>query len=497
MRPLIRLVVGLAVLWVGLGGAPASLLAQAGTYYVATTGSNTTGNGSADNPWATITYAVNTVPDGSLILVQPGTYSGEVQLSRALSSGVTIRSETPYLARLRHTATVVKCFYGKNITLEGFDIAHTGPGAGALVIQIQDLRGPQPGCADGDCVSGIVLRNNLLHDSENNDILKINNGAANVVVEGNIFYNQSGSDEHIDINSVTDVIVRDNIFFNDRDLDLDTSSFIVIKDSNGNSDANVGSLRITVRRNVFLNWQGSNGSNFVLIGEDGQPFFEAQEVTVENNLMLGNAADEMRAAFGVKGGRNITFRNNTVVGDLPALAFAFRVNREGGNPVNETILIYNNIWSDPTGTMGRELISGQNDFSDGLPSEVTGLVLDNNLYWNGGAAIPPGDQVNPNVNDTGRVIANPLLGAQSGVVLPKWNGSAFPSGNTSIRQEFVRRVNTYGSLSGSSPALNAANAGQSPGDDILGNPRASAELGAFELNPPVFNLRLYLPLVRR
>jgi hypothetical protein len=484
-------IVALMLAWLSWPGASA---AQAGTYYVATTGSNTTGNGSPGNPWATITHAVNTVPDGSLILVQPGTYNGEVQLSRAFVSGITLRSQTPYLARLRHTATVVKCFYGRNITLEGFDIAHTGPGAGALVVQIQDLRGAQPGCADGDCVSGIVLRDNILHDSENNDILKINNGAANITVTGNVFYNQSGSDEHMDINSVTDVLVTDNVFFNDRDLD--TSSFIVIKDSNAGDDANVGSFRVTVRRNVFLNWQGSSGSNFVLIGEDGQPFFEAQDVMVENNLMIGNAADEMRAAFGVKGGQNITFRNNTVVGDLPALAFAFRLNREGSNPVNDNIRFYNNIWSDPTGTMGAGG-GGGNDFSDGAPSEVTGLVLDNNLYWNNGAAIPAGDQVNPNVADTHRVIGNPLLGAPAGLVLPKWNGSAFLSGNSTIRQEFVRLVNAYGALGGGSPALNAANAAQSPGDDILGNPRASADLGAFELNPPTLNNRLYLPLVRR
>lgn len=468
--------------------------AQAGVYYVATNGSNPTGNGSAGSPWATITHALGQVPEGSLILVRPGTYNGEVLLNRAFTQGVTVRSETPYQARLRHTATVVKSFYGKNITLEGFDIAHSGPGAGALVIQIQDLRGPQPGCADGDCVSGLVLRDNLLHDSENNDLLKINNGAANIVVTGNVFYNQSGSDEHIDLNSVTDVVVSDNIFFNDRDRD--TNSFIVIKDSNGSSDGNIGSLRITVRRNIFLNWQGSSGSYFVLVGEDGQPFFEAQDVLVENNLMLGNAADEIRAAFGVKGGRNITFRHNTVVGDLPALAYAFRLNREGSNPVNENIRFYNNLWSDPTGTMGAGS-SGGNDFSDGAPSEVTGLVLDNNLYWNGGAAIPAGDQVNPNTNDARRVIGDPLLGAQSNIVLPKWNGTAFLSGNATIRQEFLRLALAYGLPGSGSPALNAALAAQSPGDDLLGNPRAAPDLGAVERDPPNLDRRVYLPLVRK
>jgi hypothetical protein len=458
--------------------------AQGNVYYVATIGSNTTGDGSAGNPWATIEHAVENVPDNSTILVKPGTYTGRVRLDEAFAQGIIIRSEITYQARLRNNDVVVTSYYGQGITLEGFDIAHSGPSAGALVIQIQDLLGSS-GCADGNCVSRIILRNNVLHDSYNNDILKINNGAGLITVAGNIFYNQSGHDEHIDINSVTNVVVQDNTFFNDfagsgRVNNNDTGSYIVIKDSNGASDTNLGSHNITVRRNIFLNWEGSTGSNFVLVGEDGNPYYEAQNVLVENNLMLGATTNEMRAAFGVKGGKNITFRHNTVAGNLPALAYAFRLNREGSNPVNDNILFYNNIWSDPTGTMGAGS-SGGNDFSDGTPAETTNLTLNNNLYWNGGVAIPPGDQVNPLVNDVDRVVADPLLGNQAGLVLPRWNGSAFLSGNSTIRQEFERLVNLYGNPAASSPAINAANPTYSPIDDILGNPRgANPDLGAYE-----------------
>ena len=98
--------------------------AQSGTYYVATTGSNTTGNGSASQPWATITHALSQVPDGSLILVRPGTYTGEVLLNRAFTQGVTIRSETPYQARLRHTANRV----GRWWPWQGVGVLPYGPG---------------------------------------------------------------------------------------------------------------------------------------------------------------------------------------------------------------------------------------------------------------------------------------------------------------------------------------------------------------------------------
>lgn len=240
-----------------------------GTFYVATNGNDTTGNGSNGNPWATITKALDSVPDGSLILVKAGVYNGRIRLRGNFPVGVTVRSQTPYQAVLQHNSTVLTAYENgevRGITIEGFEIRHSGSGSGQLVFHID-------GGGDGS-VHHITVRNNILHDSYNNDILKVNNATHDILIEGNIFYNQTGHDEHIDINSVEDVIVQDNIFMNDfagsgRINNNDTGSFIVIKDSNADDDIYEGNDRVTVRRNIFLNWQGSTGSNFVLIGEDG------------------------------------------------------------------------------------------------------------------------------------------------------------------------------------------------------------------------------------
>jgi len=241
-----------------------------------------------------------------------------------------------------------------------------------------------------------------------------------------------------------------------------------------------GSERITVRRNVFLNWEGGL-ENFVKAGNDGRPYHEAEDVLLENNLMIGNAPKPINSAFGVRGAKNVTFTNNTVVGDLPAKAYAYRATITELNPQNENIAFYNNIWADPTGSMGSEVGSSP-EFSHGDASETHNLILDNNLYWNGGAEIPPGTPVSPLISDTRRVVADPLLNRDhAGVILPRWTGASFLSGNRYIRQEFERLVYQYGKIPAGSPAIGGADPAFAPTHDIFGRPRtATPDLGAAE-----------------
>ncbi len=443
---------------------------SAGTYYVSTSGSDANGDGGLMNPWQTLNHACLTIPDdGSTVLVTDGTYNGRVQLHRRFVNHTFFKAMNLYKAVLVNDSTtqqILISFGGANFTIEGFRVTRPDPSAiGDTLVQIQ--QGSQQ-------AQDIIIKNNIFHDSYNNDLIKINNDCDNITVEGNLFYNQSGSDEHIDANGVTNITIQDNVFFNDfegsnRPVE-ETSSFIVIKNS-GELPQNQDFI---VRRNVFLNWEGSNGNNFVLIGEDGKPFIETENVLVENNLMIGNSSDDMRCAFGVKSGKNVTFRNNTVVGDLPGLAYAMRINRENPNIINQDIFFYNNIWSDPTGTM--------EDFSDGDPSESTNVILDNNLYYNGGVAVPSGDVLSPS-DDSNAIFGDPVLGDQSGLILPRWDPITehFLSGNSTIREEFLRLVSNYGIPGTGSLALDAADPANTPADDILGNARdANSDLGAFD-----------------
>ena len=463
---------------------PSPILGKA--YFVALNGNNYKGDGSRLNPWKSVGYSVVTIPDGNTLIVGEGVYTGKIKISKAFRQGLLIKSEIPYQAELTSNQQVIALVKeAANITIEGFEITHNSASAKPLVVHI-----------DGwgrNTVKNITLRNNIIHDSYNNDLLKINHGAENIIVECNMFYNQGDSDEHIDINSVANVTVRDNVFFNDfpksnRKITNKSSSFIVIKDSNNNDDRFHGAENITVERNVFFNWQGSHGQGFVLVGEDGKPYYEAHNVNIYNNLMLGNSSISMRAPFMVKGAKDINFFNNTISGNLPSNAYAVRITQEQKNKKTTNINLYNNIWSDPTGTMGQGDHEDDLDFSDTLFYQLNEFTLSNNLYWNNGEPLPYSllDKINPSA-DNEQVISNPHLGDNTELISPVWNKKtqSFDDGSFEIREVFLRLVNFYGipKFNYNKREANDNKTLHFPKSDILGKERTLPHsIGAYNLS---------------
>lgn len=429
--------------------------------------------GSRGAPWATLEHAVEAVPDrGCTVWFESGTYPGMHEIERGFRKRTVFRAVEPYRAVFQNRSTILDV--GDNasrMTFRGFRFRQTR-GASDVAVYVSGGDAPRP------APSHLSFVDNVFHDSFDEDLMKIRSRARAIRVRGNVFYNQGSNEQHIDVNSVTNVVIEDNIFFNDfeasgRDDDGSTKHFIVVKDSNENADRLRGSKRITIRRNVFLSWQGDEES-FIGVGNDGKPYHEAQNVRIENNLFIGNGSDAMNAPLTVYGARALTFANNTVVGDLPSDAFAFEVDIKARNPRNDGIWFRNNIWSDVTGTMSQ--------FSDGDRADTSDLVLDNNLYWNDGRTISSGDVVSPLRDDARLVVQDPGLSAEQGsIVLPVWAGTRFRSGEASVRAEFARLVHAYGSLPADSSAVGRALTSAAPRDDILGRTRdGEPDLGAFE-----------------
>jgi hypothetical protein len=421
-------------------------------------------NGSRERPWATLDHALDSISaSGCEILVLPGTYEG-ARVDRRFATPTTIKASIPYTAVLKDTGTVIDVQGAHNVIIEGFEITHAGPGSRGVVVNVED--------ANDQASSWITIRNNIIHDSYDNDLLKIRSDARYITVKGNTFFNQGPNEQHIDVNGVQDVVIEDNIFSNDfaasgREDPGNTKHFIVVKDSSATGE--LGSRRVYIRRNVFHTWQGGD-ETFLQIGNDGKEYHEAIDVTIENNLLLGNSSEPAHSSLGIRGVRDVLFANNTVVGDLPTDGFGLWIAVKEDNPPNQGIELRNNLYVDPTGSM--------DDFSTG---DANGASLHNNLYWNAGEPLSEDGPAPPSA-DAGAIIADPLLEYDhSELGASIWNGVAFASGETTIRQEFVRIVERYGSIPAGSPAVGEADPAFAPNTDILGRPRdSSPDLGAFE-----------------
>jgi len=412
-------------------GAGQSGFVPAARFFVAPQGDDQRGDGSRLRPWRTLGHAVRSVPDvGAEIVLRPGEYPGLTTIGRRFTRPVRIRAEVPYRARLVSSAQRHRVLHlegASNIIFSGLEFCGRPGGAAEYLVQVTT-----------EGTYRILFENNIFHDSFDNDIMKINSRAHQIIVRGNMFYNQPrGGDEHMDVNTVYDILIEDNVFFNDfaasgRPVQNNTHPFVLIK----NSGSEPVSRNFFVRRNVFFNWQGKSDQPFLLLGEDGKPFHEAERVLVENNLFLGTTQNKLTAAFAVKGAKDVIFRANTVHGDLPlgslSWGFAMRLGVEGQNPQNENIAFYNNIFSDPTGTMTR--------FSSGSKKNVVGAVLHNNLYWNGGRPIPVEPSRALNITDDPKaIVADPGLPAKLDDVVPPVAGLAAAARPVRRRQPDDRR----------------------------------------------------------
>ena len=456
----------ISVGWVALVGQAG---ASSSDYFLAPDGSDSN-PGTQDLPWHTVQHALDSVPGsgGCTVWLENGTYDGFFEVDMLFASPVWFRAITPYQAKLVDTANhrVARIESGQ-VGFEGLEFSGS-PVAGQVSVIFMT-----------DSASHCTFRNNFIHDSYDNDLVRVLVNCHNVTFEGNVFYNQEGWDEHIDVNvGAHDITIQDNIFFNDfagsgRPKLSETASFIVVKTSVGPEPI---TRNVTIRRNIFMRYEGHPAARMIGCGEDDRypGYFEAEQVLIENNLFLFNG-DPLGGAIGVRGCRDITLRANTVVGSPLNARFLGKLGRGDNNPVNEAISITNNILSHSTGNMQRLCESPTADTMDG--------TIDNNLYWNAGSTIP----VNPNdwfnhVEDLHGVVNDPGLADPLGAIVPRWTGGGIQGGHANIRAAFLALVDAYAAIGVGSPAVDTADGDHMPATDIRGARRdASPDIGAYEL----------------
>ena len=126
------------------------------TYYVATTGSDTTGDGSQGNPWATITYAISQSDTGDTINVAAGTY--DPFTVDGFTGPLTIKSQhaaSPAIVKgcqvygSSNTIIVITDSTGIDLTdldIEGEGLEGDDPPINAYAVIYEDATGEVKGC---------------------------------------------------------------------------------------------------------------------------------------------------------------------------------------------------------------------------------------------------------------------------------------------------------------------------------------------------------------
>ena len=503
-------------------------------FYVATNGNDSDNDGTITKPWATINYALRNIPKDALctIIVRDGIYNGTTLQGNSyhFKYPCLIQSENPYRAKFRGNSRVFSIYDASNITFNGFDIYGEGrdidPVEGnEYIIHISNSN-----------THTITFENCIIHDSYNNDMIKINVHPSNITFTNCIFYNQCprGGDQFFDIIGASNVVIEKSIFFNHYESSerggifpsnvnipaneflKRSQGFILVKNM---SERNRG-VDITIRKNIFFNWTGRPDVCFIILGEgvgDSETSFvhyQAENIDIENNLFLYNpynGTDTIgkRGLLLAQSVRNLKVRANTVLGTRPGSLYSTRgfmlyTHRSAiakgelpamGWEFTNNIFCDNQAWTgDDRPILSFVSISSPPFEEDGNGRAVAGsYLLLNNIYWAGGVHgdwICRGGSDNTKLivsEDTQRIETDPKLSANfsGGIMLPVFNSqnNVFTSGNTTIREEFLRLVLEYAVPQSGGAGIEKADAKYIPEDDILDKKRNKAKpsIGCYEI----------------
>lgn len=145
--------------------------------YVATTGSDTSGNGSLSAPFATISQAVSVAPPGAIVAVSPGTYNEMVVITQA----VTLESRT-------FQATDVKV----NALGKANGIVILGPAASGTVVDGLTVENADNHGIFVEDANNVIIENNIVSGNGLNVIAGLGEvkavqlaGSSNSTVAGN------------------------------------------------------------------------------------------------------------------------------------------------------------------------------------------------------------------------------------------------------------------------------------------------------------------------
>lgn len=277
-------------------------LANATTYWISTTGSDSYPGTSVDSPWATWAHADSVVVSGDTVRVLPGTYNfpGYTTGDCIITStpGVTWISDTPLQAKLVCPSTSRYAgtwrIQGHDSTVQGFDCSTTSTLSYCIYVW-----------TGGD---NVKILKNYVHD-------------VNVISD----CSYSGDGISIQDLSVQNVLIDDNLVYNVGPAACPNQFGITAKGQN-----NTVSNNIMVGNGSGFEWHsGTDSTGSVVVNNtfvnnkrlgaliDTTPPYTA--ILLENNIFVnnGNNTDNGLCGLDNYGNGSITITTNLFYGNLP------------------------------------------------------------------------------------------------------------------------------------------------------------------------------------
>ncbi len=470
------------------------------THYVATSGND--GNaGTLSSPWRTIQKAANTVGAGSTVCVRGGTYNEKVTFTVSGTSGnyITFQSypgETAVVDGTGITVTSAETALfmitsQHHLILRDFELQnYTTNSKNRVPVGIR-LYGT---------AHHIELRNNTIHDIENNGTAKNGTDAHgiavhgtsgsqamdNIIIDGNELYDLVlGSSEALVINGnvqyweVTNNIVRDS-----NNIGIDAIGFEGTASSNDQARDGLIAGNHVYNIDSYGNPAYGNDRSAGCVYVDG-----GAHITIENNTLHHcNLGIEIASEHAGKATEYVTVRNNFVYGNTQVGLGMGGYDTNRGSTEN-CVVVNNTFYNNATqGDWGAELYV-QYDTRDN--------IIKNNIFYanNGRLFIESWSSVmSNNVVDTNLYFASG--GGSNGTWIWKNNSyssfAAYQSGsgndaNGMVGQDplFVNTTTPNLHLQNSSPAIDSGqNLTEAGSVDIDGDTRIqnAIDIGADEAN---------------
>lgn len=177
-------------------------------WYVSTTGSDTTGNGSVAAPFATIQHGVEVARDNDTVIVYPGTYVENVHIwgGAPPQPQVIIKSQAGPATTIidgNHLDSVITVEAG-TVTIEGFTIQNGG-GTGLASAGYGIVVYPYW------ATNMVVIRNNVIKNNHGKAGIGIRGTSGSLIENNLIVSNAGGIDLDVSSTSAGQSIIRNNV----------------------------------------------------------------------------------------------------------------------------------------------------------------------------------------------------------------------------------------------------------------------------------------------